>query len=76
MSDVMVDGGCAWRLAMMPLEFGFPLKAVTETLSPPCEPVRAHACLPDRGITASPFTLLSEPLRSPLSPGSAPSEKR
>jgi len=44
-SDVRVDGGCAWRLAVTSLEFGFPLKAVTETLSPPSEPVCAHVCL-------------------------------
>ena len=29
---------------MMPLEFGFPLKAVTESLSPPSEPIRAGPC--------------------------------
>ena len=53
-SDVMVDGGCAWRLAMMPLEFGFPLKAVTETLAP-SEPVCARLpmvsfCLASRWV--------------------------
>ena len=62
MSDAMVDGGCAWRLAMMPLEFGFPLNSVTEKLSP-SEPVSAqfyvYSC---NGLLA----MTNHPVRIPL----------